>query len=89
MIANQKPGYETKIMLKDFERAVLAATGTTSFSAFQIKSVFMLQAINTDFGPDKAYIPLRDFKDLFYPSRPWKADFSSGKAVPAQKRQAK
>jgi len=26
-------------------------------------------------GADKAYMPLRDFKDRFYPGRTWKGDF--------------
>jgi len=29
-------------------------------------------------GVDRAYIPLRDFKDRFYPGRKWKANFSEG-----------
>jgi hypothetical protein len=26
-------------------------------------------------GADKAFMPLRDFKDRFYPGRTWKGDF--------------
>jgi len=81
MIATTRPGTETKINLKDFEKAVIASCSSGQFSAFQIKSVFMMQAKDPEFGPDRAYIPLRDFKDLFYPARGWKGDFNSGKAA--------
>ena len=27
-------------------------------------------------GVERAYIPLRDFKDRFYPGRKWQADFT-------------
>ena len=74
LMASPKPGSETKIMLRDFERAVFSATGG-DLSAFQIRQVFMLQAVNTEFGPEKAYISLRDFKDLFYPARPWQPQY--------------
>lgn len=35
----------------------------------------MLQAVNTEQGPDKAHISLRDFKDLFFPARPWQPQY--------------
>ena len=73
-MAQAKPGSETKIMLRDFERAVFSATGG-NLSAFQIRQVFMLQAVNTEQGPDKAHISLRDFKDLFFPARPWQPQY--------------
>jgi len=73
-MAQVKPGSETKIMLRDFERAVFSATGG-DLSAFQIRQVFMLQAVNTEQGPDKAHISLRDFKDLFFPARPWQPQY--------------
>lgn len=73
-MAQAKPGSETKIMLRDFERAVFSATGG-DLSAFQIRQVFMLQAVNTEQGPDKAHISLRDFKDLYFPARPWQPQY--------------
>ena len=73
-MAQVKPGSETKIMLRDFERAVFSATGG-DLSAFQIRQVFMLQAVNTEQGPDKAHISLRDFKDLYFPARPWQPQY--------------
>lgn len=35
-----------------------------------------MNSIGNELGVDRAYIPLRDFKDRFYPGRKWKADFT-------------
>ena len=75
MLSSAKPGMETKISLKEFERLVGYCFGNTRFSAFQLKAVFLLHALDLHKGIDKSFIPLRDFKDLYYPGRLWKTDF--------------
>lgn len=35
----------------------------------------MQNSVGNEHGIEKAYIPLREFKDRFYPGRKWKADF--------------
>lgn len=65
-----------KVTLKDLEKAVNHACGPGQFSTFQIKSVFCLYATNIKSGVDKAFIPIRDFKELFYPSQLWKTDYA-------------
>ena len=71
-----KPGSDAKVYLSDFNRAILSLFGGAKFSNFQIKSVFLQHSIGNELGADRAFIPLRDFKDRFYPGRKWKADFT-------------
>lgn len=78
MLSTVRPGSETKIMFKDFERAVSVSAGTGHYSAFQLKTVFQVYSENQDQGIDKAFISLRDFKDLFYPHRAWQGDYTTG-----------
>ena len=54
---------------------MVALFGGIKFSVFQIRSVFLQNSVGNEHGIEKAYIPLRDFKDRFYPGRKWKADF--------------
>ena len=80
------PSFGSKIFLKDFEKALMNCFSERHFSSFQIKQVFGMHAQDTQRGVDSGFISLRDFKDLYYPHRPWKSDFSSGantKPVPA------
>ena len=37
--------------------------------------MFLQNSVGNEHGIEKAYIPLREFKDRFYPGRKWKADF--------------
>lgn len=76
MLSTVRPGNETKILFKDFEKAVVVS-GQLNYSAFQLKSVFNLHCENKQEGIDKSFITLRDFKDLFYPHKPWKGDFTT------------
>ena len=71
-----KPGSDAKVYLADFNRAVLSLFGGAKFSNFQIRSVFLQHSIGNELGAERAFIPLKDFKDRFYPGRKWKADFS-------------
>ena len=36
----------------------------------------MQHSVGNELGAERAFIPLRDFKDRFYPGRKWKADFA-------------
>ena len=77
-------GANDKVTLIDFTKAVQRYCGPSRFSSYQIKFVFQMDAKNIGEGPDaldRAYIPIRDFKDRFYPGRPWAAEYESKSEV--------
>ena len=80
MLSTPSPNNESKIFLKDFEKACLAAFSISKFSSFQLKAVFLLHAQDQHRGVELSFISLRDFKDLYYPHRAWKGDYRQGLA---------
>ena len=78
MFQDSKSSLQVKVTLKDLEKAVIHCCGRTKFSTFQIKSVFSNYAHDLKEGIEKAFIPIRDFKELFYPSQLWKTDYLQG-----------
>jgi hypothetical protein len=74
-----RKGQEGKILYKDFEIVVKGCFDAGTFSSFQLQKVFKKISIgNVDF--EKDYIPARDFKDAFYPGRPWNREDLDDKA---------
>ena len=73
-------GQSNKISLQDFSKVVQRYCGMNRFSSYQIKLVFRDSAQNIGEGPDayeNAFIKVRDFKDKFYPGRPWEAEYET------------
>lgn len=76
-----KPGSFSKVSFNDFSRVVLHYCGNTRFSSYQIKFAFkeicsnLANANQTTL--EGAYIYMREFKDYFYPGRPWNPDIDT------------
>lgn len=59
------------------------------FSSYQIKLVFADSAVNIGEGPDAldhAFITVREFKDKFYPGRPWQAEYETKSEMARRRR---
>jgi hypothetical protein len=73
-----KPGSLSKVSFEDFSRVVLHFCPKNRYSGYQIKFVFKDVCTNLENANqvtlEGAYILMKDFKDKFYPGRPWKPE---------------
>ena len=64
-----------RVTFNDFAKVVLHYCGNQRFSGYQIKFCFKEIATNLETADkvtlEGAYIPLKAFKDRFYPGRAW------------------
>ena len=81
MFQDSKTTMQARVTLKELEKAVIFCCGRSKFSTFQIKSVFLIHAENQKAGVEQAFIPIREFKELFYPSQLWTTDYHQGSST--------
>ena len=68
-------GSSERVTFNDFCQVIIAYCGPQRFSGFQMKHAFRELAVELDTADREtlagAYIPMKLFKDRFYPGRPW------------------
>lgn len=81
----KKPGEESKIRYDEFARLVQNTyqkkNESVPFSQTQLQNVFrnFVRGSGMSESVDEMYIPLKDFKDIFYPGRPTDKDYHRSK----------